>query len=158
MLKLNRCTALALVTGLSLLAHSPVSHAENKPKDPHEEADATEIVAPGALETLRTAETIAIRTKTNFFQPSTLQQELLRHDEFIKSGVQVTLDFKQADLILEVDRKRFTTKFPYVVSDGHKGTILLSGIVNSIGGTVEGKIADRLCKQLSAARAPKPGA
>jgi hypothetical protein len=157
MLKLNRCGALALVTGLCLLAHNPVSHAENKPKDQREEKDATEIVAPGAIETLRTAQTIAIRTKTNFFQPSTLEQELLSREEFVKSGVQLTLDFKQTDLILEVTRKRFTTKFPYVVSDGHKGTILLSGIVNSVGGTVEGKIADRLSKQLSAARAPKPG-
>jgi hypothetical protein len=121
------------------------------------EKDEPEIVAPGAIETLRVAQTLVIKTKTNFFQPATLQQELLHREGFVKSGIQITVDDSKADLILEVTRKRFTTKFPYVVSDGHKGTLLLSGEVNSFGGTVEGKIADHLTKQLSSARAPGTG-
>jgi hypothetical protein len=56
-----------------------------------------------------------------------------------------------ADLVIEVGRKLFTTSFVYSVIDTKTNRVVASGRVNSIGGTVEGKITDSLIKKPKAA-------
>jgi hypothetical protein len=101
---------------------------------------------------LRSAQTIYIKTRSIYFKPATLENSLLQNEEFQQWGIAITRDAADADLIIEVDRKLFTTSFVYSVIDPAHNRLLASGRVNSIGGTVEEKISDSLVKKLRAAR------
>jgi hypothetical protein len=101
---------------------------------------------------LRSARTIFIRTKSVYFKPSTLENSLLQQDEFRQWGLAVTRDEAEADLVIEVGRKAFTTSFVYSVIVPQTQMVVASGRVNSIGGTVEGKITHSLMKKLRAVR------
>lgn len=106
---------------------------------------------------LRSARTIFIRSKSVYFKPSTLENSLLQQDEFRQWGLAVTREEAGADLVIEVGRKLFTTSFIYSVIDPTTRTVLAGGRVNSIGGTVEGKITHSFMKKLRAARLQPPG-
>ncbi|MCA1817193.1 MAG: DUF4136 domain-containing protein [Acidobacteria bacterium] len=107
---------------------------------------------------LRSARTIFVRSKSVYFKPSTLENSLLQYDEFTGWGMSVTRDEAGADLIVEVGRKVFTTSFVFSVIDPKTQRVVASGRVNSIGGTVEGKIASSLMKKLRAAHGYAPAA
>lgn len=105
-------------------------------------------------EALRSAQSIFIHTKSVYFKPATLENALLKKDEFQQWGLIITREKADADLIIEVDRKLFTTSFVYSVIDPRNKRVLASGRVNSIGGTVEGKISDSFIKRLRQVRSP----
>jgi hypothetical protein len=105
---------------------------------------------------LRAARTIYIRTNTVFFKPATLENGLLRRDEFQQWGLSITREEAEADLIIEVDRKLFTSAFVFSVIDPHAKKVVASGKVNSLGGTVEGKITDSFIKRMRQVRASAP--
>ncbi len=106
---------------------------------------------------LRSAQSIFIRTKSVYFKSATLENALLKKDEFQQWGLAITREKADADLIIEVDRKLFTTSFVYSVIDPRNKRVLASGRVNSIGGTVEGKISDSFIKRMRQVRAlPAP--
>lgn len=111
---------------------------------------------PSPTEALRAARTILIRSNSVFFKPTTLENSLLQQDEFQQWGMAITRDESDADLIIEVGRKAFTTSFIYSVIDSRNNRIVASGRVNSIGGTVEGKITDSFMKKLRSARQSSP--
>lgn len=114
--------------------------------------------SPGPEEVLRAARAVFIRSKSVFFKPSTLENSLLQNKEFQQWGLAVTREEADADLIIEVGRKAFTTSFVYSVIEPKTRRVVASGRVNSIGGTVEGKIASSLIKKLRDARsAPTRG-
>jgi hypothetical protein len=107
-------------------------------------------------ESLRSARAVFIRTKSVYFKPSTLENSLLQQDEFVQWGMSITRNEVDADLIIEVGRKAFTTSFIYSVIDPKTQRVIASGRVNSIGGTVEGKITSSFMKKLRAARQTSP--
>jgi hypothetical protein len=110
-------------------------------------------VAPAnSVNPLRSARSIFIRTKSVYFKPETLENSLLEQDEFQQWGLSVTRIEAEADLVIEVGRKVFTTSFIYSVIEPRSQKVVASGRVNSIGGTVEGKIRHSLMKKLRAAR------
>lgn len=96
--------------------------------------------------------TIFVRTKSAYFKPATLESELLKRSEIQARGFVITRDEVNADYVIEVDRKLFTTKFVFSVLDARSNTVVMSGKVSSIGGTVEHKIADKFVKRLEAMR------
>ena len=106
---------------------------------------------PSPDQVLRSAHTIFIRSKSAFFKPSTLEHALVQHDELRQWGLAVTRNEVDADLVIEVGRKAFTTSFVYSVIDPSRQIVVASGRVNSIGGTVEGKITHSLMQKLRAA-------
>jgi hypothetical protein len=106
---------------------------------------------PAADDPLRSARSIFIRTKSVYFKPSTLEHALLQHDELRQWGLSVTRNEADADLIIEVGRKVFTTSFVYSVIEPRTQRVVASGRVNSLGGTVEGKITHSLMQKLRAA-------
>jgi hypothetical protein len=115
------------------------------------------IQAPAAissLEALRSARTIFIKSKSVYFKASTLEDELLKREEFLLWDLSITRDESDADLIIEVGRKLFTTHFIYSVIDVRTSHVVAAGKVDSIGGTVEGKISKRFMKKLTAIRSP----
>jgi hypothetical protein len=78
---------------------------------------------------------------------------LLQQEEFQQWGLVITREESDADLIIEVGRKVFTTSFIYSVIDPKNKRVVASGRVNSIGGTVEGKITSSFMKKLRSVRA-----
>lgn len=108
---------------------------------------------PDPYDALRTARTIFIRSKSVYFNPRSLEQALVNRDEFQDWEMVVTRDEADADLVVEVSRKLFTNRFVYNVIDRRANRILLGGRIGSLGGTVEGQIADSFIKKLRRVRA-----
>lgn len=106
----------------------------------------------GVNEILSAARIIFIRSKSTYFQSATLEKELLNNAEFQKFDIAITRKKDDADLIIEVERKLFTTHFFYSVIDPRTQRVVASGKVDSIGGTVAGKINKKFVKQLADAR------
>lgn len=139
---LNRC-AWILIASCFLSPVTLVS-AGNYPQ--------SEASRPSPNEVLRSAQTVFIRSKSVYFKASTLENSLLQQDEFQQWGLVITREESDADLIIEVGRKVFTTSFIYSVIDPRNKRVVASGRVNSIGGTVEGKITGSFMKKLRAVR------
>src|SRR5256885_928638 len=148
MRSMNRCLLL-LIAVACLLAIVPSLSAEKLPQNNQNTAE-----RPSPNDVLRTARTIFIRSKSVYFKPSTLENSLLQQEDFQQWNIAITRDEADADLIIEVGRKAFTTSFIYSVLDPKTQRVLASGRVNSIGGTVEGKITSSFMKKLRAARQP----
>ena len=106
--------------------------------------------APGDV--LRSARTVFIRSNSVYFKASALENALLNRPEFQQWGMAVTRDDADADLVIEVGRKVFTTRFIYSVIDPRTNRIVAGGKISSLGGTVEGKISDSFVKKLRAVR------
>jgi hypothetical protein len=143
MFQLNRWVWLA-VAGLCLFSPLRMAVAVNQVQ--------SEAARPSPNEVLRTAQTVYIRSSSVYFKASTLENSLLQQEEFQQWGLVITREMNDADLIIEVGRKVFTTSFIYSVIDPRNNRVVASGRVNSIGGTVEGKITDSFMKKLRAAR------
>jgi hypothetical protein len=143
---LNRCAWIILV---SFCVVSPLTLASARVDFQKPQAEAAR---PSPNEVLRSAQTIFIRSNSVYFKPSTLENSLLQQDEFQAWGLVITREESDADLIIEVGRKVFTTSFIYSVLDPRNKRVIASGRVNSIGGTVEGKITSSFMKKLRSAR------
>jgi len=152
MTTLIRCAALLVLASACLISTVHSAHGQN--------VSQSESTRDSPNEVLRSARSILIRTKSVYFKPSTLENALLQREEFQQWDLAITRDEADADLIIEVGRKLFTTSFIYSVIDPHTSRVVASGRVNSIGGTVEGKIADSFTKRMRLARmgAPVAGA
>ena len=145
MILLNR-RAWIVIASLCLLPAFTFVSAGNFPQG--------EATRPSSNDVLRSAHTIFIRSKSIYFKASTLENSLLEKDDFQQWGLVITRDENDADLIIEVGRKAFTTSFIYSVLDPKNKRVVASGRVNSIGGTVEGKITDSFMKKMRAVRQP----
>ncbi len=146
---LNRCAwlrgALIVCASLCFLSFLPALSVKSCPQ--------SEAARPSPKEVLRTAQIIFVRSNSAYFKASTLENSLLQQDEFQQWGLVITREETDADLIIEVGRKLFTTSFIYSVIDPRNKRVVASGRVNSIGGTVEEKITDSFMKKLRAVRA-----
>ena len=111
-------------------------------------AHQNDAVRPSPVDTLRSAQTIFIRTKSSYFKPAALEQELLDRSEVQIWGLVISREEANADLIIEVDRKLFTNKFVFSVIDPRTKTVLISGKIGSLGGSVEEQIANGFVKRL----------
>jgi hypothetical protein len=147
MISLNRCACLLL---LSFTLLEPFALVKAKDYAQNE----TTRTSPNDV--LRSTQTIFIRSQSVYFKASTLENSLLQQEEFQQWGLVITRDEADADLIIEVGRKVFTTSFIYSVIDPRNRRVITSGRVNSIGGTVEGKITDSFMKKLRSARQVTP--
>lgn len=139
-----------LIASFCLLSPLTWVSASNGPQS---ETTATH---PSPNEVLRSAQTIFIRSNSAYFKASTLENSLLQQDDFQQWGIVITRDENDADLIIEVGRKVFTTSFIFSVIDPRHKRVVASGRVNSIGGTVEGKITDSFMKKMRSARQLAP--
>lgn len=137
-------TSFCLLSPLALV--SATNYSQSEPQ--------TETSRPSPNEVLRSAQTIFIRSKSVYFKATTLENSLLQQDEFQQWGLVITREESDADLIIEVGRKAFTSSFIYSVIDPRNKRVVASGRVNSIGGTVEGKISSSFMKKLRSARQP----
>ncbi len=150
MLRPLRAAALLLAAAsLCLAAAPPRAQSDASPQ-----ADASAKAArPDPYDALRAARTIFIRSKSVYFNARSLEQALVNREEFLDWQLVVTRDEAEADLVIEVSRKLFTNRFVYNVIDRRANRILAGGRIGSLGGTVEGQIADSFIKKLRRVRA-----
>ncbi|MEP7340702.1 MAG: hypothetical protein ABI977_23430, partial [Acidobacteriota bacterium] len=64
-----------------------------------------------AAEVMRKARLLYIRPRSSWFNREKLERELLKRKEFGELGLELTRSAKQTDLVLEITRKTFTTRF-----------------------------------------------
>lgn len=110
-----------------------------------------------AAEALRQARLLFIRPKSSFMNKEKLERELLKRKEFGEMGLEITRSHLNADLILEITRKRLTTRFTCNVIEPVTQRILAGTTASSLGGEIEPNLADAIVKELKAKRAKPPG-
>ncbi len=144
---------------LLILLSSLHTFAANTPLRAQQDAQ-KEAARYSPADVLRSAQVIFIRTKSAYFKPAALEQALFDRNEVQTWGLVITREELNADLVIEVDRKLFTNIFVYSVIDPRTQTVLISGKIGSLGGTVEGQIANGFVKRLQRFRplAPPAGA
>jgi hypothetical protein len=81
-----------------------------------------------------------------------LENELRKRPEFQRWGLAITRNEGDADLIIEVGRKVFTTRFVYTVIDPRTDIVVTSGKLSSLGGTLSTRIAKRFIQQMQQVR------
>ena len=140
-----RFRALAIILIFCTLVNFPATGAGQNP--------ASDAAKTTPAETLRSAQTIFIRTKSRYFKPAALEQELLDRSEVQHWGMVISRDETDADLIIEVDRKLFTNRFVYSVLDPRSNRVLLGGKIGSLGGSVEWQIASGFVNRIRPFRA-----
>jgi hypothetical protein len=105
-----------------------------------------------ADEALRKARLLLIRPRSSWFNREKLERELLKRKEFGELRLELTRDDNQADLILEITRKIFTTRFTCSVIEPSASRILAAVTASSLGGEIEPHLADAIIKQFKTAR------
>jgi hypothetical protein len=100
---------------------------------------------------LCTARIVYVNVRTDYMNGEALERELLKRPEFRRWGMAVTRQKEEAELIVEVTRKRYTTRFSISVIDPDTELVIASDSASSIGGTIEPKLAERFVKQVKAA-------
>ncbi|MGC4048875.1 MAG: hypothetical protein QM757_05055 [Paludibaculum sp.] len=98
------------------------------------------------------AKTIFICARSGFMREAELERAIIQKPEFTQTGLIITRQQKNADLVLEVRRKPFTSQFTLSVIDRKHQTLLASDRSNSIGGHIEPKLANDFIKMLRANR------
>jgi hypothetical protein len=101
---------------------------------------------------LATGRVLYVDSHTAYLNGSLLEERLMERPEFAALGLSITRDAKEADLVVEVERSIFTTKFTYSVVDPASRRVLATGRVNSLFGTASGKIAKKLVETLAKSR------
>jgi hypothetical protein len=112
--------------------------------------------APSNDELLARSKTIYVITESYFVKKEELEQGLINRKELGEHGIQVVGSPDNADLILRVKRAPFQNSFVFTLTDRVTGIVIVGGNVNSLFGTVPGKIAGRLADRLKRVHAAKP--
>jgi hypothetical protein len=97
---------------------------------------------------LAQAKTVYVVSHSFFVKKEQLERGLLERKELSDCGFHVVQDPKTADLILSVRRAPFQNNFPFTFTERVSGIVVMGGTVNSLFGTVPGKIAGRLADKL----------
>ena len=143
--------AACLLLATSLLCPAPAPARAKS--EPAQSGATAKPARPDPYDALRNARTIFIRSKSVYFKAESLEQALVNRDEFQDWELVVSRDEADADLVIEVARKLFTNRFVYNVIDPRGNRVLMGGRIGSLGGTVEGQIADSFIKKLRRVRA-----
>ncbi|HEY6252703.1 MAG TPA: hypothetical protein VI685_22330, partial [Candidatus Angelobacter sp.] len=109
-------------------------------------------VAPATVlsnnDLLARGKTIFVITDSFFVKKEQLERGLLDRKELGDWGLHVVQTRENADLVLKVRRAPFQNNFPFTITDRVSGIVVMGGTVNSLFGTVPGKIAARLAEKL----------
>lgn len=101
---------------------------------------------------LKTAHTIFIRSRAPWVRAHEIEDGLLKKRGFSELGFTITRNEGEADLVLELGHKYMTTRFFFTVVESCSQSVVASGSVSSLFGTVHGKVADSFVKQVRRAR------
>lgn len=115
----------------------------------YSDSNAAPVTDPATI--MRSARIIYIRKKTIYVEAPELENELLKRPEFQRWGLSITRNEMDADLIIEVSHKIFT-RFVYTVLDPRTNTVVATGKLSSLGGTLSTKIAKRFIENMQRVR------
>ena len=101
---------------------------------------------------LARGKTISVITDSFFVKKEQLERGLINRKELGDWGLHVVQTPQNADLILKVRRAPFQNNFPFTITDRESGIVVMGGTVNSLFGTIPGKIAARLADKLKEIR------
>jgi hypothetical protein len=95
-----------------------------------------------------------VRSLSALVTAEDIENKLRKHPDFRRLGLVITRQEMDADLILEV-RRSVLTKFVFTAIEPEMLILVASGKLSSLGGTVDGKVANLFMKQIVAARGEK---
>jgi len=107
---------------------------------------------PDNRELVTKARSYYVETDTFYMKREALESSLLGQKEFKAWDLQITGKKDLADMIVRVKRVPFSNHFSYTVTDSNTDTIVMAGKVDSLAGTVYGRIAKEIVEKMVALR------
>ena len=107
---------------------------------------------PDNRELVTKARSYYVETDTFYMKREALESSLLGQAEFKAWDLQVTGKKDLADMIVRVKRVPFSNHFSYTVTDSNTETIVMAGKVDSLAGTVYGRIAKEIVDKMKVLR------
>jgi hypothetical protein len=116
---------------------------------------------PDNKELVSRARSFFVQTDTFYMKREALESSLLGQAEFKAWDLQITARQDLADMLVRVKRVPFSNHFSYTVTDRGTDTIVMAGKVDSLRGTVYGRIAKEIVEKMARLRgnplaSPKP--
>ena len=93
-----------------------------------------------------------VESDSFYMEREALESSLLGQKEFKAWDLQVTERKDLADMIVRVKRVPFSNHFSYTVTDRETDTIVMAGKVDSLAGTVYGRVAKEIVEKMVALR------
>src|SRR5438270_3317462 len=107
---------------------------------------------PDNKELVTRARSYYVETDSFYMKREALESSLLGQKEFKAWDLQVTGRKDLADMVVRVKRVPFSNHFSYTVTDRETDTIVMAGKVDSLAGTVYGRIAKEIVEKMVALR------
>jgi hypothetical protein len=140
-----------------LAAIASVAYGQENSATPPPTTSTAQAAAPLSKKDLMARDKIFyVCSDTFYVKKEELEKGLMNREEFEKWGLMVTKNQSDADAVLFVRRASFQNNFPYTVTDRQSGIVIMGGEVNSLLGTVPGKIAADIVNKLRPIYEPKP--
>ncbi|HKV91187.1 MAG TPA: hypothetical protein VJW20_01420 [Candidatus Angelobacter sp.] len=98
------------------------------------------------------AHSFYVQSDTFYMKREALESSLLGQPEFKAWDLQVTGKEELADMVVKVKRVPFSNHFSYTVTDRGTDTVVMAGKVDSLAGTVYGRIAKEIVDKMKAFR------
>jgi hypothetical protein len=113
---------------------------------------------PDNKELVSKARSFCVQSDTFYMKREALESSLLGQAEFKAWDLQITGKVELADMLVRVKRVPFSNHFSYTVTDRDTDTIVMAGKVDSLRGTVYGRIAKEIVEKMVRLRGnPLPG-
>jgi hypothetical protein len=107
---------------------------------------------PDNRELVTKARSYYVETDTFYMKREALESSLLGQAEFKAWDLQITGKKELADMVVRVKRVPFSNHFSYTVTDRDTETIVVAGKVDSLAGTVYGRIAKEIVDKMKVLR------
>ena len=107
---------------------------------------------PDNKELITRARSYYVESDSFYMKREALESSLLGQKEFKAWDLQVTGRKDLADMVVRVKRVPFSNHFSYTVTDRDTNTIVMAGKVDSLAGTVYGRIAKEIVEKMVALR------
>jgi hypothetical protein len=107
---------------------------------------------PDNKELVTKARSYYVETDTFYMKREALESSLLGQAEFKAWDLQITGKKELADMVVRVKRVPFSNHFSYTVTDRETETIVMAGKVDSLAGTVYGRIAKEIVDKMKVLR------
>ncbi len=107
---------------------------------------------PDNKELVTKARSFYVETDTFYMKREALESSLLGQAEFKAWDLQITGKKEFADMVVRVKRVPFSNHFSYTVTDRDTETIVMAGKVDSLAGTVYGRVAKEIVDKMKVLR------
>ncbi|MBZ5505646.1 MAG: hypothetical protein LAO78_09170 [Acidobacteriia bacterium] len=103
---------------------------------------------PDNRELVSRARSFYVQSDTFYMKREALASSLLGQAEFKAWNLQITGREELADMVVRVKRVPFSNHFSYTVTDRATDTIVMAGKVDSLRGTVYGRVAKEIVEKM----------